>query len=60
MKEHALSVSLCLVIVILAGSAALASDPIKRRVADSFPNGHFIAEKITRPWIADILKQAGK
>lgn len=60
MKKHALSVSLCLAIVVLAGSAALAADPIKLRVADSFPNGHFIAEKITKPWIADILRRAGK
>lgn len=59
MKKHALSVSLCMAIVILAGSAALAADSIKLRVADSFPNGHFIAEKVTRPWIADILKRAG-
>ena len=33
---------------------------MKLRVSDSFPNGYFILEKITRPWIAKINERAGK
>lgn len=42
-----------------AFAAGVAQAQVKLRVADSFPNGHFISEKITKPWIADIQKRAG-
>jgi TRAP-type C4-dicarboxylate transport system substrate-binding protein len=40
--------------LVMAGANAGAQQPVKLRVADSFPNGHFISEKITKPWIAKI------
>lgn len=41
--------------LLLAGTAW--AEPVKLRVADSFPNGHFISEKITKPWIAKIQER---
>ena len=39
------------------GGAAFA-EPVKLRVADSFPAGHYIGEKITKVWMADATKRA--
>lgn len=45
-------------ILALAAGAAH-GQAVKLRVADSFPNGHFISEKITKPWIAEVQKRSG-
>ena len=57
--KKALWVSLCMAIGIFTANTAVAADSIKLRVADAFPPGHYVSEKITRPWIADILKRTG-
>jgi TRAP-type C4-dicarboxylate transport system substrate-binding protein len=49
--------SLCALAVVSVAGAALA-DPVKLRVGDSFPNGHYIGEKITKAWMADAQKRA--
>src|SRR6195952_2938459 len=49
----------------LAGSGFLiastvltqAADPIKLRVADSFPNGHFLVKLILEPWMEQVSKR---
>jgi TRAP-type C4-dicarboxylate transport system substrate-binding protein len=38
----------------IASVGAARADTITLRVADSFPNGHFIVDKVTKPWIAAI------
>ena len=43
----------------LAAAPALAADPVKLRVADSFPTGHYIGEKITKFWMAEAQKRGG-
>ncbi len=48
MNKQALSVNLYMVIVILTGSAVPAAYPIELRVADSSPNGDFIADIFKR------------
>ncbi len=40
---------------VVAGAAAQAQ-PVKLRVADSFPSGHYIGEKITKAWMAEATK----
>lgn len=43
----------------LAMAATAASgEPVKLRVADSFPTGHYIGEKITKAWMADAAKRS--
>lgn len=59
MKRKAFGRLACMVALALGSSVAMAQ-AVKLRVADSFPNGHFIAEKITKPWIAKINERAGK
>lgn len=43
----------------LAGlsSAASAADPIKLRVADSFPKGHFLIKALLEPWMEQVTKR---
>lgn len=43
----------------LVGSAVLAqaADPIKLRVADSFPKGHFLVKLVLEPWMEDVKKR---
>lgn len=36
---------------------APAADPIKLRVADSFPKGHFLVKLILEPWMEDVKKR---
>jgi TRAP-type C4-dicarboxylate transport system substrate-binding protein len=36
---------------------AQAADPIKLRVADSFPKGHFLVKLILEPWMEDVTKR---
>ena len=53
------------VLTALAGSGFLiastvlaqAADPIKLRVADSFPKGHFIVKLILEPWMEQVSKR---
>src|ERR1700712_1541402 len=53
------------VLTALAGSGLLiasavlaqAADPIKLRVADSFPKGHFIVKLILEPWMEQVSKR---
>lgn len=54
-KRSALSGAV--VVALLAGQAQ-AADPIKLRVADSFPSGHYIGEKITKVWLAELTKRS--
>src|ERR1700754_565047 len=37
--------------------AAQAADPVRLRVADSFPKGHFLVKLILEPWMADVTKR---
>lgn len=43
--------------VLLATGSALAADPIKLRVADSFPSGHYLTKVIIQPWMAEVTKR---
>ncbi|WP_185957710.1 TRAP transporter substrate-binding protein [Tepidiphilus olei] len=52
MKNKAL---LCIIAAISLNAAA----ETKLRVGDSFPNEHFIVQKLTRPWIERIKQLAG-
>jgi TRAP-type C4-dicarboxylate transport system substrate-binding protein len=38
---------------------AQAADPVKLRVADSFPKGHFLVKLILKPWMEGVTKRAG-
>lgn len=46
-------------LALLASStiAAQAADPIRLRVADSFPKGHFLVKLILEPWMEDVKKR---
>jgi TRAP-type C4-dicarboxylate transport system substrate-binding protein len=46
-------------LAILIGSSvwAQAADPIKLRVADSFPKGHFLVKLVLEPWMEDVKKR---
>ncbi len=59
MNRKALGLLACMGALVLGSSTAMAQ-AVKLRVADSFPNGHFIGEKITKPWVAKINERAGK
>jgi len=49
----------------LAGSGLLiattvlaqAADPVKLRVADSFPKGHYLVKLILEPWMEEVTKR---
>ena len=34
-----------------------AADPVRLRVADSFPKGHFLVKLILEPWMEDVRKR---
>ena len=36
---------------------AQAADPVKLRVADSFPKGHFLVKLILEPWMEEVKKR---
>lgn len=38
---------------------AQAADPVRLRVADSFPKGHFLVKLILEPWMAEVSKRTG-
>lgn len=59
MKHKALGLMIYLLALGMTSSNVMAQ-AVKLRVADSFPNGHFIGEKITKPWIAKINQRIGK
>ena len=43
----------------LVASVALAqaAEPVKLRVADSFPKGHYLVKLILEPWMAEVTKR---
>jgi TRAP-type C4-dicarboxylate transport system substrate-binding protein len=41
----------------VAALPAMAADPVKLRVADSFPSGHYLTKVIIQPWMAEITKR---
>ena len=45
-------------VVFLSAGLAQAADAIKLRVADSFPHGHYIGEKITKVWLDELTKRS--
>src|SRR5215468_3069021 len=51
--------SLSIGFALLIGSviAAQAADPVRLRVADSFPKGHFLVKLILEPWMEDVTKR---
>ena len=51
------SVSCSLALLIGSTIAVQAADPIRLRVADSFPKGHFLVKLILEPWMADVTKR---
>lgn len=48
-----------LALALLIGStlSAHAADPVKLRVADSFPKGHFLVKLILEPWMESVRKR---
>lgn len=44
-------------ILIASSVLARAADPIKLRVADSFPKGHFLVKLILEPWMEAVTKR---
>ncbi|MCB1534861.1 MAG: TRAP transporter substrate-binding protein DctP [Rhodoblastus sp.] len=42
---------------VLAVTSASAADPIKLRVADSFPKGHFLIKLVIEPWMEGVRKR---
>ncbi len=49
--------SLAIAGLALLSSAAHAADPIKLRVADSFPKGHFLIKTVLEPWMEQVTKR---
>jgi TRAP-type C4-dicarboxylate transport system substrate-binding protein len=43
--------------VVASSVLAQAADPIRLRVADSFPKGHFILKLIVEPWMEEVKKR---
>jgi TRAP-type C4-dicarboxylate transport system substrate-binding protein len=41
----------------IAAWPAMAADPVKLRVADSFPSGHYLTKVIIQPWMAEVTKR---
>jgi len=50
------AVAMCAALVAMSGSA-MAADPIKLRVADSFPKGHFLIKLLLEPWMDGVRKR---
>src|SRR3954451_12634987 len=50
-------ISLIFVILVVSSVFARAADPIKLRVADSFPKGHFIVKLVLEPWMEEVKKR---
>ncbi len=44
-------------LALLAATPGFAADPIKLRVADSFPSGHYLTKVIIQPWMAEVTKR---
>jgi TRAP-type C4-dicarboxylate transport system substrate-binding protein len=51
------SVSFGLALLVGSTFATQAADPIRLRVADSFPKGHFLVKLILEPWMEDVTKR---
>ena len=46
-------------ILIASTVLARAADPVRLRVADSFPKGHFLVKLILEPWMEQVSKRTG-
>ncbi len=44
-------------LIFASTNAAVAADPIKLRVADSFPKGHYLVKLILEPWMEEVKKR---
>ncbi len=51
------SVKLGFALLIGSTIAAQAADPVRLRVADSFPKGHFLVKLILEPWMESVKKR---
>ena len=49
--------SMAAALAALAALPAMAADPVKLRVADSFPSGHYLTKVIIQPWMAEITRR---
>ena len=56
MRVSIRAVAMCAALVAMSGSA-MAADPIKLRVADSFPKGHFLIKLLLEPWMDGVRKR---
>ena len=43
--------------LIASVNLAAAAEPIKLRVADSFPKGHYLVRLVLEPWMAEVQKR---
>ena len=60
-STKALVITCCLPLMFSRPNAAAAADTITLRVADSFPSGHYISEKVTRWYLEQVTERtAGK
>ena len=57
MRARFLVAATCAALAALSG-AARAADPIRLRVADSFPKGHFLIKLVLEPWMEGVRKRA--
>ena len=51
------TVALALLVPLAAPTRAVAADPIKLRVADSFPADHFLIRIMLQPWMDEVTKR---
>ncbi|WP_246736177.1 TRAP transporter substrate-binding protein DctP [Enterovirga aerilata] len=56
-KRYPGLVPLCAALGLMTAGPAAAADPIKLRVADSFPSGHYLTKLIIQPWMAEVTKR---
>jgi TRAP-type C4-dicarboxylate transport system substrate-binding protein len=42
---------------LIASPCLATADPVKLRVADSFPKGHYLVKLVLEPWMADVQKR---
>lgn len=59
-STKALGIMYCVALAFACPSAALAADAITLRLADSFPAGHYISEKVTRWFIDQVTERTGR
>lgn len=56
-KGYLSGVSLGAVLALLGAVQPSSANPIKLRVADSFPSGHYLTKLIINPWMAEVTKR---